>query len=262
LLAAGATWAPSPAAVAAASDVTFMSLPTPAIVDQVVRGADGLLAGASPGTAIVDLSTNSPTVVRALAAAAAERGVTVLDAPVSGGVAGARRGRLALMVGGDPAAFERHRPLLDVLGDRVFHLGDVGAGSVAKLVNNMQFFHGLVATVESLVLAAKAGVDLRLLREVVQAGSGASFVFDYGAKAILDDRLAPNFTVALAAKDAELTVALADELGVPLPAGAHVAELLRHYRDTGLAADDVLGIVRPLEALAGVTVRAPATPTQ
>ena len=255
LVDAGATWAGSPADVAAGSDVTFLSLPQPADVEEVVCRSDGVLAGARPGSTIFDLSTNSPTVVRSLAQQAGEHGVAFLDAPVSGGVAGARKGALALMVGGDRESFERHRHLLDVLGNRVFHLGDVGAGSVAKLVNNMLFFHGLLGTVEALVLAGKAGVDLGTLRDVIQAGSGASFVWDYGTKAILKDRLAPNFTVALAAKDADLAVALADELAVPAPSGHSVRDLLTRYRDAGLAGEDVLAIVKALEADAGITVR-------
>lgn len=258
LVEAGATWASSPAEVAAVSDVTLLSLPNPADVDDVVRRPDGVLSGAKAGSAIIDLSTNSPTIVRALAAFAAEHDVTLLDAPVSGGVAGAQTGKLALMVGGDRDSFDRHLPLLEVLGDRVFYVGGPGAGSVAKLVNNMQFFHGLLGTVESLVLATKAGVDVAVLREVVRAGSGASFVFDYGSAAIAKDRLPPNFTVALAAKDAALTVALAEELGVPMPAGAHVRDLLRQYCDAGFGAEDVLGIIKALEPLAGVTVRGTA----
>ena len=236
LLDAGAVWATTPAEVAAAAEVTFLSLPNPSDVEDVVLRDAGVLAGAAPGSAIIDLSTNSPTVVRSLAATAADRDVVFLDAPVSGGVFGARKGRLALMVGGDRRTFDRHRHLLDVLGDRVFHVGEAGAGSVAKLVNNMLFFHGLLGTVEALVLAAKAGVDLRVLRDVVRAGSGASFVWEHATTAILDDRLAPNFTVALATKDADLAVALAAELGAPLPSGTHVRDLLREHRDGGLAA--------------------------
>lgn len=258
LLDGGASWAASPAEVAGASEVTFLSLPNPSDVEDVVCRGDGVLAGAPPGSTIIDLSTNSVTVVRSLAVLAAEQGVGFLDAPVSGGVVGARKGKLALMVGGDRDTFDRHRHLFDLLGDRVFHLGDVGAGSVAKLVNNMLFFHGLLGTLEALVLAGKAGVDLGALRDAVQASSGASFVWDYGTKAVIRDRLAPNFTVALAAKDADLAVALAEELGVPAPSGSHVRDLLAGYRDAGFAADDVLGIVKALEADAGVTVRGSA----
>jgi 3-hydroxyisobutyrate dehydrogenase-like beta-hydroxyacid dehydrogenase len=255
LLDGGATWASSPAEVAAASEVTFLSLPSPSDVEGVVGGDDGVLAGARPGTVVIDLSTGSATVARSLAERAAEAGVAFLDAPVSGGVAGARKGALALMVGGDRDSFDRCHHLFEVLGDRVFHVGDVGAGSVAKLVNNMLFFHGLLATVEAMVLAGKAGVDLGALRDVVQASSGASFVWDYASRAIIADRIAPNFTVALAAKDAALAVDLAAELGVPTPSGAHVRDLLAAHRDAGLATEDVLAIVKALEVEAGTTVR-------
>ena len=159
LLDEGAGWATTPAAVAGAAAVVFVSLPAPADVDEVVAGEEGLLAGALPGTVIVDLSTNSPVVVRALAARAAEDGVTFLDAPVSGGVAGARKGTLAVMVGGDEQTFEACRPLFELIGQRIFYLGPSGAGSVAKLVNNLLFFHGLMGSLEALVLAGKAGVD-------------------------------------------------------------------------------------------------------
>jgi len=255
LLDEGAVWADSPAAVAAAAGVVFVSLPGPADVDEVVPGDHGLLAGAGPGTVIVALSTTSPEVVRALARRSAEDGVTLLDAPVSGGVAGARKGTLAVMVGGDEATFEACRPLFEVIGQRIFYLGPSGAGSVAKLVNNLLFFHGLMGSLEALVLAGKAGVDLSILRDVVQASSGGSFVWDFASRAILKDRLAPNFSVTLAAKDADLALGLAEQLGVPTPIGSHVGEELRRYRDNGYAAEDVLSIVKALEADAGVTVR-------
>jgi 3-hydroxyisobutyrate dehydrogenase len=126
---------------------------------------------------------------------------------------------------------------------------------VAKLVNNMLFFHGLMGTVEALVLAGKAGVDLNLLRDVVQASSGASFVFDYASKAILKDRLAPNFSMALAAKDAGLNIELAEHFEVPAVVGSVVLDELRRHRDAGMGAEDVLAIVKALEQEAGVTIR-------
>jgi 3-hydroxyisobutyrate dehydrogenase-like beta-hydroxyacid dehydrogenase len=181
--------------------------------------------------------------------------VTLLDAPVSGGVAGARKGTLAVMVGGDESTVEACRPLFEVIGQRIFYLGPSGAGSVAKLVNNLLFFHGLMGSLEALVLAGKAGVDLTILRDVVQASSGGSFVWDFASRAILKDRLAPNFSVTLAAKDADLALGLAEQLGVPTPIGTHVGAELRRYRDGGYATDDVLTIVKALEAAAGVTVR-------
>ncbi len=255
VLRAGATWADSATVVARASDVIFLSLPGPREVEQVVAGPDGIFAGAAAGTTIVDLSTNAPSVVRRLAGEAARRSLGFLDAPVSGGVRGARKGTLAVMVGGDVATFERLRPLLQSIGEKIFHLGPVGAGNVAKLVNNTLCFLNMLGTSEALVLGAKAGIDLATLQEVVRAGSGASLMWDYGSRAILDDRLPPAFTTALAAKDIELATALAEELGVPFALGQRVEELLVAYRDGGFAAEDVLATVKSLEQQAGVIVR-------
>ena len=213
----------------------------------MVTGKEGLLAGARTGTVIVDLSTNSPEVVRALAALAAEDGVTLLDAPVSGGVAGARKATLAVMVGGDEPTFEACRPLFEVIGQRIFYLGPSGAGSVAKLVNNLLFFHGLMGSLEALVLAGKAGVDLTILRDVVQASSGGSFVWDFASRAILKDRLAPNFSVTLAAKDADsMLLATAVTMWASHPARHPRRCRARRYRDGGYATDDVLTIVKAL----------------
>src|SRR5690606_37799712 len=126
---------------------------------------------------------------------------------------------------------------------------------VAKLVNNVLCFLGMLGTAEALVLAGKAGIDLETLREVVKAGSGASLMWDWGSRAILDDRLAPAFTTTLAAKDAELATAFAGELGVPFALGERASELLAAYRDGGFAAVDVLATVKSLEERAGVVVR-------
>jgi len=255
LLAAGAAWAPSPAAVARASEVVFLSLPGPREVEAVVEGSDGVFAGIAAGSTIIDLSTNSPTVVRRLAKEAAKRSLGFLDAPVSGGIRGARKGTLAVMVGGDKATFERHRPLFESIGDKIFHVGDVGTGNVAKLINNTLCFLNMLGTAEALVLGAKAGIDLTMLIEVVKAGSGASLMWDWGSRTILDGRLPPTFTTTLAAKDIELATTLAAELGVPFALGDQVRDLLVAYRDGGFAAQDVLATVKSVEERAGIVVR-------
>jgi len=255
LVAAGATWAGSPAEVARASEVVFLSLPGPPQVEDVVEGKDGVFAGSAAGATVIDLSTNSPTVVRRLAEEAVKRSIDFLDAPVSGGVRGARKGTLAVMVGGDVSVFARRRPLLESIGDKIFHVGGVGSGNVAKLVNNMLCFLGMLGTSEALVLAAKAGIDLEMLREVVKAGSGASLMWEWGSRAILDDKLAPAFTTTLAAKDIALATELAREAGVPFALGDRVEELLVAYRDGGFAAEDVLATVKSIEERAGVVVR-------
>ena len=255
LLAAGAAWAATPAEVARASEVVFLSLPGPREGEAVVEGADGVFAGLAAGSAIVDLSTNSPTVVRRLAEEATKRSLGFLDAPVSGGIRGARKGTLAVMVGGDTGTFVRHRPLFESIGDKVFHVGDVGTGNVAKLVNNTLCFLNMLGTAEALVLGAKAGIDLGMLREVVKAGSGASLMWDWGSRAILDGRLPPTFTTTLAAKDIDLATTLAAELGVPFSLGDRVKELLVAYRDGGFATEDVLATVKSVEERAGIVVR-------
>jgi 3-hydroxyisobutyrate dehydrogenase-like beta-hydroxyacid dehydrogenase len=261
LIEAGATWAATPAEAARDRDVVFLSLPNPSDVEEVVTRSDGVLAGAAPGSVIVDLSTNEPGVARSLAVAAAEQGVHFLDAPVSGGVEGARRGRLAVMVGGDPGQVEAVRPLLEVIGDRIFPVGPVGSGNVVKLLNNMMFFVNLLGSLEALVVGAKAGIDPEVLREVVKAGSGGSSVWEFATRAVLADKLAPRFTVALASKDIGLATALADEVGVDVAMGQMARRLIHQYRDADHGGEDVFGLVRMIEEQAGVIVRGTGTST-
>jgi 3-hydroxyisobutyrate dehydrogenase len=158
-LAAGAEWADTPRAVAAASEVVFTSLPGPPEVEQVAIGNDGLLEGMRPRTAYFDLSTSSPTLARRLHAMFAARDVYVLDAPVSGGPQGAESGRLAIWVGGEEPVFKQHKPLLDAIGDQVFYVGPVGAGAVTKLVHNCTGYTIQAAMAEVFTLGVKAGVD-------------------------------------------------------------------------------------------------------
>jgi 3-hydroxyisobutyrate dehydrogenase len=255
LVEAGASWADTPAAASTGQDATFLSLPAPPDVRDVVLGAGGVLAASAPGAAIVDLSTNSPILVRELASAAAEKEVGFLDAPVSGGVRGARDGTLAVMVGGEAELFERLKPAFEAIGANVFHVGPIGAGNVAKLVNNQCAFISMMGLTEALVLGAKAGIDPMVLRDVVRASSGNSFVWDGGARAILRDRLAPSFNLNLATKDIGLAQDLADTIGAPAPMGKRAQELLVGYRDNGYALEDVLATVKAIEEEAGFQVR-------
>ena len=254
LLEAGATWVDSPKAAAEGAEIVFLSLPAPPDVEKVVTADDGVLAGMNGGT-LVDLSTNSPTVVQALSKIANDRGVQFLDAPVSGGVVGARKGTLAVMVGGDEAVFDATKPVLDAIGANVFHVGDVGAGNVAKLVNNMLAFIAMMGATEALALGAKAGVDPYKLWQIVKASSGNSFVWEGGARAILRDRLRPSFTTTLATKDIGLATQLGEEVGVALPMGTRAQELLVGYRENGFADEDVLATVKAVEEAAGIVVR-------
>ena len=253
--AAGGRAADSVADAADGAEAVLLSLPRPTDVEEVVADDGGLLDVLDPGSAILDLTTSSPTVSRELAQLASERDIAFLDAPISGGVYGARKGTLAVMVGGPEEVFATYEPVLASFAAKVVRCGDVGAGNVVKLVNNMLAFINMMGVTEGLLLGAKAGVDPAVLQEVVRASSGASFVWDSGTRAILRDRLGPSFTTALATKDLSLATDLAAELDVPVPMGAHAQALIEGYRDNGYVDQDVLATVRALEEQAGFQVR-------
>lgn len=222
-LAAGAVWADNACQVGQAAELVFTSLPGPPEVEAVALGEDGLLQGMRPGTAYFDLSTNSPTVVRRLNAMFAERGVHLLDSPVSGGPSGAKSGQLALWVGGDEEIFNRWKPVLDAIGDQVVRVGPIGAGSVAKLVHNCAGYAVQTALAEVFTLGVKAGVEpLGLWKAVRQGAFGRRRTFDR----LPDDFLIgkfdpPKFALRLAHKDVSLATELARELSIPM----RVAEL-------------------------------------
>ncbi len=252
---AGASWADSPVAVARGAEAVLMSLPAPKDVEEVVTAANGVLAGMSEGSTIIDLSTNSPSMVRKLRDLAAERNVGFLDAPVSGGTRGAREATLAVMVGGQADLFSRFEPMLKAIGPNVFHTGDVGTGNVAKLINNQLAFINILAMEEALLMGAKAGMDLQLLRDIVQASSGDSFAWKGGAIAVLKDRLPPRFTTTLACKDIGLAQDLAKETAVTTPFGTLAQQLLDNYKANGYADEDVIATIRSAEEQAGIVIR-------
>ena len=215
---AGATWADSPRALASAADVILTSLPEPADVESVAHGADGLLAGIRPDAAWFDLSTNAPSIVKALHAAVAEKGAHMLDAPVSGGPAGAASRKLAIWVGGDEGVFNWHRAVLDAIGDKPAYIGPIGSATVAKLVHNMSGYALVCALAETFAMGVKAGVEpLALWQAVRQGAAGRRFTFD----ALIDQFLPgkydpPAFALKLAHKDVSLANALGRELGLPM----------------------------------------------
>jgi 3-hydroxyisobutyrate dehydrogenase len=217
-IAHGATWAGTPRAVAEAAEVVLTSLPGPPEVEAVALGDSGLLAGLRAGAAYFDLSTNSPTLVRRLHADFSARGVHMLDAPVSGGPAGARTGRMALWVGGDEAVFQRHKPVLDAMGDQARYVGPIGAGSVAKLVHNCAGYAMQAALAEVFALGVKGGVEPLALWEAVRTGAvGRRRSFDSLADQFLPGKYDPAaFALRLAHKDVALATQLGRELGVPM----------------------------------------------
>lgn len=214
----GAEWADSPKALAEQCDVIFASLPGPPEVEAVATGEDGLIHGMKQNAAFFDLSTNSPTVVRRIAADFAERGFHLLDAPVSGGPAGAASGKLALWVGGEEAAFNDHKRLLDAIGDQARYIGPVGAGSVAKLVHNCAGYAIQTALAEVFTLGVKGGVEPLALWEAVRMGAqGRRRTFDGLKDQFLPHKYDPAaFALRLAHKDVTLATQLGRELGVPM----------------------------------------------
>jgi 3-hydroxyisobutyrate dehydrogenase len=217
-LAAGAVWADTPRAVASQVDVVLTSLPEPTDVEAVGLGADGLIAGIRPGVAWFDLSTNAPSVVKKLEAAFAEKGAHMLDAPVSGGPAGAASRKLAIWVGGEKSVFDAHKDVLDAMGDKPAYIGPAGSATVAKLVHNMSSYAVVCALAETFAMGVKAGVEpLALWNAVRQGAAGRRFTFD----ALIDQWLPgtydpPAFALKLAHKDVALANALGRELGLPM----------------------------------------------
>ena len=217
-LARGAEWVESPRALAQTVDLVFTSLPTPADVQAVGTGENGLAEGFRKGAAWFDLSTNAVDVVRALHAKLAEQGVEFLDAPVSGGPRGANSGRLAIWVGGDRATFEKYKSALDAMGDAARYIGDSGAGTIAKLVHNAAGAAVNIALAEVFTMGVKAGVDPLPLWEAIRQGAGGrARLFDRMADHFLTGSYEPaDFALRLLHKDVSLACQLARDVGVPM----------------------------------------------
>jgi 3-hydroxyisobutyrate dehydrogenase len=213
----GAIWAESPREVADGCDVLFTSLPTPAVVEAVAYGPSGVVDALGPGAAWFDLSTNALDVVTKLHAELRKRGADFFDAPVSGGPAGAATGRLAIWVGGDAAAFQRHSPILSQLADRVTRIGDVGAGTTAKLLHNVASAAINAVTAEVMSVGIKAGIEPAALYEALRSGAaGRRRSFDaVGPRFLAGTFDPPSFQLQLAYKDMGLARRLAQDLRVP-----------------------------------------------
>jgi len=233
LLAAGAAWAGSPREAAADREVVITMLPGPSQVEEVLHGPGGLLGGLPAGAAWIDMSTSVPAVADTVRSLAASRGVTVLDAPVSGGVTGARDGTLQIFVGAAAEDYQRLRPLLAVMGDpvRILHVGPPGAGYTVKLMINLLWFAHLTITAEVLTIGVRAGVDPAVLRRSLLASAAASHFLEYDVLSVLErGDFDSSFVLALACKDLGLAVDLARQTGVPAEVSALVEQIYRRAR--------------------------------
>ncbi len=251
----GATAGTSVAQVASVCDVVFTSLPMPRNVEEVALGPDGIAASAKPGTVYIDLSTNSPATARRVNEGMRAKGIQMLEAPVSGGVPRATDGTIVIMVGGDAAAFENQLPLLKSFSSEVVHVGEVGMGSVAKLVNNMLAFCNAAAAAEALMIGAMAGIDLRKLQQVISNASGNSAAFRNISEKAFKREFQAAFALDLAHKDLRLALELADELGVPGMIAPQVMNLMRMARAKGMGVDDSSSVIRVYEQALGREVR-------
>lgn len=252
----GAQWADTPREVAQASDVVFTSLPAPADVEAVTLGEEGLLAGMRAGAAYFDLSTNSPGVVRRIHAAFAQKGFHMLDAPVSGGPRGAATGKLAIWVGGEESIFERHKPLLDAIGDQARYVGPIGAATVAKLVHNCAGYAINRSLSEVFTMGVKAGVEPLALWEAVRQGAlGRARTFDSLAGHFLPGIYdPPDFALRLAHKDVSLATALGRELDVPMPMANLALDELTAALNRGWGERDSRAAMLLQEERAGVQI--------
>jgi 2-hydroxymethylglutarate dehydrogenase len=256
LVQTGAEWADTPKAVAEACRIVITCLPTPQIVEEVVYGNHGVRSGWKTGDIYIDMSTNSPSTVRHIAEAARPLGVGVLDAPVSGGTRGAESGTLTIMVGGDPAVLERARPVLEPMANKIFHVGDIGCGNVAKLVNNMIGLACNSICAEGFVLGVKAGIDPQVLFDLLTISTANNWSLQQYPNTVFKGNFAPGFKVALAHKDITLAIGLGDEYGVPLPVARAVKADLGETMAAGRAEQGVDAVILGLEEAASVQVRA------
>jgi 3-hydroxyisobutyrate dehydrogenase-like beta-hydroxyacid dehydrogenase len=258
-LAKGAVWKETPREVAEGVEVVFTSLPGPPEVEAVALGPDGLISGMKTGAAWFDLTTNSPTVVRRLHATFKDKGLHLLDAPVSGGPKGARSGRLALWVGGERAVYERFKPVLDAIGDQPYYVGPIGAGTVAKLVHNCAGYTIQTALAEVFTLGVKAGVDPLVLWQAVRQGAGGrARTFDRLVDQFLPGKFdPPSFTLKLAHKDVSLATALGRELGVPMRIAHLTLEEMTEALNRGWGQRDSRVSMLLQEERAGVQIAVP-----
>lgn len=251
LVAQGAKRAGSVQEVAAECKTVFLSLPGPSQIEDVVLGDHGLLTHADKLTTIVDLSTNSIALNRDISARALAAGIHYLDAPVSGGKAGARDGTLAIMVGGDETAFTRVRPLLERFGNNIFYLGPAGSGTMAKLINNQLFLAASVLVQEGFVMGAKAGMDPNTLSEVLKASS-ASALMRIAPMALSRNFDLGVFALSIAAKDLGVAIDSADALGAEVPLAKAASDVYQRAIADGYGQEDFYATLKVFEASADV----------
>jgi 2-hydroxy-3-oxopropionate reductase len=248
----GAQRADSPAQVAGQVDIVFTNLPDSPDVELVALGENGILAGAHPGLIFVDNSTIRPATARLIADRLAEKGVLALDAPVSGGDIGARNATLTIMVGGPAAALEVARPVFNVMGKTVTHVGESGAGQIAKAANQIMVAAQMVAMAELLVFAQKAGADPQKVVQAIKGGAAQCWTLDVKPERLFAGNRQPGFKASMQAKDLNIIMETAREYGIPLPSAAVDMQLYTAMLQAGGGNLDNSAILGVLEKLANI----------
>ena len=254
LLDEGATACASPREVAEHTDIIFTMVSDTPDVEDIITGENGLLDSTRPGSVIVDMSTISPTATRALADLLELHGIDMLDAPVSGGEKGAIDGTLSIMVGGKAEVFERVKPLFELMGKNIVHIGDNGAGQVTKACNQVVIAQAIAAIGEAYLLAHANGVDPHKVREALLGGFAGSRALESHGLRMLDGNYQPGFKTRLHKKDMRIVMETAEELGIALPGAAAVTQLLNTAVGQGMGEDDSISIFRLQQALSGMQV--------
>jgi 3-hydroxyisobutyrate dehydrogenase-like beta-hydroxyacid dehydrogenase len=247
LLAAGATLVGAPSKLAAQSDVVMTNVTTTADVEQVLLGPDGVIHGARPGTIVIDFSTIAPQATKRIAATLAERGIEMLDAPVSGGPAGAEGATLVIMVGGDEKTLSAARPMLERLGTKIVHMGSNGAGQVAKACNQLALLVNAEGTAEALALGVRYGLDPSAVREALLGGIAASRVLEVFGKRMAERDFTPGMAARLYDKDIGFVLELARDAGLDLPAASLVRRRLDELVAEGKTGQDLASIIELIE---------------
>ncbi|MGA9401460.1 NAD(P)-dependent oxidoreductase [Haladaptatus sp.] len=245
----------SPRDVAERVDVVITCLPDSAVVEKIVRSDDGILAGVSEGMTVIDMSTISPTTTEELAADIAEKGASMLDAPISGGEVGAIEGTLSIMAGGDEAVFDEQMDLFEVMGETVTHCGPNGAGQTTKACNQIVVSAQMVGVSEALVFAEKAGADLEAVIDAISGGAAGCWTLDNRASQMIEGNFDPGFFASYQYKDLRIATDAGEEFGVPLPQTSVAHELYKSMETTGRGRDDNSGVMQVIEDLAGTEAR-------
>lgn len=255
LVSLGANPATSPSDVAAKSDIIITMLPNSPHVEQVILGPNGVIEGANPGSLIVDMSSIAPVAAQKIAAKVQEKGIGMLDAPVTGGTPGAVNGTLTIMVGGSKEDLDRAMPVLEKMGKKIVHVGKSGMGQIAKVCNQIVVGISFCAMAEALVLGVKAGADPVLLQQILNSGSAHSWALEVKAPRVLEGDFEPGFMINLQHKDLGLALETGRDLHVPLAFAGLAYQAYEAARTQGLGEKDHSAVIKVLEQMVGAEVR-------